>query len=62
MNAIAIASKMQAANIGVATTSGRRIFADLVQLAPHPDAPLNRIVPWQFFNIGRDPPRFIARE
>jgi hypothetical protein len=34
VNAIAIASRMHAANISVATTSGRRIFADPVQVAP----------------------------
>jgi len=60
VNAIAIASRMHAANISAATTSrGVGFLRALLQVAPQPNGPFKRIVPWP--NIGRDPPRFIAR-
>jgi hypothetical protein len=47
VNAIAIASRMHAANISAATTSrGVGFLRALLQVAPQPKAPFKRIVPW----------------
>ena len=40
VSATAIASRMHTANISATTTPGRKIFVDLVQVAPQPNAPL----------------------